>query len=152
MNKKKEEKTSEDTIDAPEWDYLYTAPSQIPDAGLGLFTAIPIYAGEHIARYTGRILTDAVSDQLIAEGEDEYFLLLPDGRILDAGSDVKCAAAYANDACGLVRIGRRNNARFDALDEQHIVLAATRNIKAGEEIFCAYGARYWKKRKKHLSR
>lgn len=147
MNKKKKENTSDEAIDAPEWDYLYTSPSHIPGAGLGLFTAISIYAGEHIARYTGRVLTDAVSDQLIAEGKDDYFLLLPDGRILDAGGDTKCAAAYANDAAGPVRIGRRNNACFDAVTQTHIVLLATRNIKAGEEIFCTYGARYWKKRK-----
>ncbi len=36
-------------IDAAESDYLYKSPSQIPNSGKGLFTAIDIYKNENNA-------------------------------------------------------------------------------------------------------
>ena len=152
MKKKADSRLADEAIDAPEWDYLYTETSVIPQAGLGLFTAIDIYAGEHIAEYTGRLLSDVESDRLIAQGKDDYFLMLPDGRILDAGGENKCAAAYANDARGIQRTAQRNNAFFDLTEDKRVVLVASRNIKAGSEILCAYGTRYWKKRGVKTSR
>jgi hypothetical protein len=40
-------------IEADESDYLYTDPSQIPNAGLGLFSAIKLFKGEQIAVFEG---------------------------------------------------------------------------------------------------
>ncbi len=47
------------SIDAAEEEYLYVAPSGIPGAGQGLFTAIPVHRGEVVAIYTGEVLTAA---------------------------------------------------------------------------------------------
>ena len=46
-------------IEAEESDYLYTDHSQIPNAGLGLFTAIKLFKGEQIAVFEGELLTHA---------------------------------------------------------------------------------------------
>jgi len=43
-------------IEAEESDYLYTDPSQIPNAGLGLFTAIKLFKEEQIAVFVNLFL------------------------------------------------------------------------------------------------
>lgn len=67
-----------------------------------------------------------------------------DGSIMDS-MKIKCFAKYANDATGYLNSNFRNNANI-ALDEQdNVCIIARRSIKTGEEIFCSYGKRYWKK-------
>ena len=67
-----------------------------------------------------------------------------DGSIMDSiKSD--CFAKYANDAMGLGTSVFKNNSRI-ALDENNnICIIANKMIKSGDEIFCGYGKRYWKK-------
>jgi hypothetical protein len=140
------EETVEDDnkIEVPESDYLYTATSQIPNAGKGLITAIPIYKGEIIALFKGEILTNFQAKSRAEKGEDNYFINMLDGSIMDS-ADVECFAKYANDANGLVQSPYKNNSKI-ALDEmENVCLIATRGIKTGEEIFCSYGKRYWQR-------
>lgn len=131
-------------IQAPENLYLYKAVSQIKNAGDGLFTAINIYKDEVIATFKGERLTDAVARKRAKKGNDQYFIAMLDGSIMDSVKS-NCFAKYANDAIGLGDSGFNNNSRI-ALDENdNVCIIANKTIKTGDEIFCGYGKRYWKK-------
>ena len=129
-------------IDAEESDYLYTQVSQIANAGLGLYTAITIHRSEIIAVFTGETLNSKQSKNRADKGENAYFLKLPNGDILDTNNS-KCLAGFANDAEGTIKSAFKNNAEIVMDDEQNICLLAKKKIAAGEEIFCAYGKKYW---------
>ena len=131
-------------IQAPENLYLYKAASQIKNAGDGLYTAINIYKDEVIATFKGERLTDAVARKRAKKGNDQYFIAMLDGSIMDSVKS-NCFAKYANDAIGLGDSGFNNNSRI-ALDENdNVCIIANKTIKTGDEIFCGYGKRYWKK-------
>jgi uncharacterized protein len=131
-------------IESPESDYLYTKISQIPDSGNGLFTAIPIYKDEIIAIFKGEILTQKVAEIRAKQGLDKYFISLLNGTIMDSML-VECFAKYANDASGFSKSEFKNNAKIALDDHENVCLIATKKIKIGEEIFCVYGKKYWKK-------
>lgn len=135
---------NENKIDARESEYLYTNHSQIPDAGIGLFTAIDIYKDEIIAIFKGKILTDAEARRRAKDGNDRYFINLLNGSIMDS-MNAKCFAKYANDANGLSKSNFKNNAVITLDDNDKVCIVAIKNIKAGEELFCSYGKKYWKK-------
>ena len=133
-----------DKIEAKESDYLYLKTSKITGAGTGLFTSIQIYKNEVISLFKGEILSDAEALVRVKKGIDGYFINMLDGTIMDS-KDVKCFAKYANDAEGSKVVKFKNNAKI-ALDENdRVCLVALKNIKIGEEIFCSYGKKYWKK-------
>lgn len=132
------------TIAAPEKVYLYKAVSQITNAGDGLYTAINIYKDEVIATFKGERLTDEVARKRALKGNDQYFIAMLDGGIMDSIKS-NCFAKYANDAVGMGDSGFNNNSRI-ALDENNnVCIIANKTIKSGDEIFCGYGKRYWKK-------
>lgn len=137
-------KNSNNQIEALESDYLYKSPSQIPNAGDGLFTVIDIYKDETIAIFKGEILSDLEAELRAKAGKDAYFINLLDGSIMDS-QNVECFAKYANDAEGLVPSEFKNNARITLDLNNHVCIEALRNIKANEELFCSYGKGYWKK-------
>lgn len=138
----------ENAISAPEEDYLYTATSGVPNAGLGLFTAITIYKDEIIAEFRGEIISGEEENKRKREGNDDYFMNLHDGTTLDC-KNTFCFAKYANDAEGT---SLKINA-FIGMDEHHrVCLIANKTIKAGSEIFCSYGKKYWKKRSHYLQK
>ncbi len=130
-------------IDALESDYLHVEVSQLINAGNGLYTAIDIYKDERIAVFHGKKLTSNQSEKLSGQGLDQYFMMLPDNRILDCRT-VACFAKYANDAA-VHPSGFKNNAKIAFDEENKVSLIALRKIKSGEEIFCSYGKPYWKK-------
>ncbi len=134
----------EDQIEAIESDYLFTQSSQIVTAGMGLFTAIPIFEGEHICLFKGEQLTSEEADIRIAANEDQYFINLLDGTILDS-KHIDCFAKFANDAAGPGKNKFKNNAHIGLNDVNEVCLIAERDIDELEEIFCSYGAAYWKK-------
>lgn len=131
-------------IDADEADYLYVSLSQLPNAGNGLFTAIDIYKDEVISIFKGRILTESQIKHRVEERKDNYFISLLDGTIMDSMT-VDCFAKYANDVKGTLTTKLNNNSKIAINDNNIICLIATRKIKSGEELFCSYGTRYWKK-------
>lgn len=131
-------------IEASESSYLYIALSQIGSAGNGLYTMIDLYKEEIIAIYKGHILTPDQIKSKVEHGHDKYFINLPDGSILDS-MNRKCYAKYANDATGMTTSSFKNNAKIVLDDNDQVCLLAIKNIKSGEEIFCSYGSRYWKK-------
>lgn len=130
-------------IEAKEQDYLYIKDSQIPDAGSGLYTAIPIYKDEVISIFRGKILSDKEAKRRASMGEDAYFINLPDGTIMDS-MKVNGFAKYANDASGLVVTTHKNNSKITLDEDGKVCIVATRKISAGAEIFCGYGHGYWK--------
>ena len=131
-------------IDAPEADYLYIETSQLANAGKGLFTAIRIYKDDIISVFKGEILTESQAERRIKINQDQYFINMIDGTIMDSIS-TDCFAKFANDASGFQQKKFRNNAEIALDDEKNVCLIATKNIKSGEEIFCNYGKKYWKK-------
>lgn len=131
-------------IDADEVDYLYVRLSQLPNAGNGLYTAIDIYKDEIISIFKGEILTEAQIKNRVLQGKDNYFISLLDGTIMDSMT-VDCFAKYANDVKGSINSPFKNNTKIALNDNNTVCIIATRNIKSGEELFCGYGIRYWKK-------
>lgn len=133
-----------DGIPIAEEDYLYTATSGLPEAGQGLFTAIPIYKDEVIAIYRGERLSAKEAKERAEHGLDRYFMELPDGTTLDA-MGVEGFAKFANDTKGSADSTLRNNAVITLDDNGRVCLRATRRIRAGEEVLCGYGKRYWER-------
>jgi SET domain-containing protein len=136
--------TDQDTIQALESDYLYVATSQLPNSGKGLFTAITIYKDEIISEFKGEIVSDVEAEIRMKNGTDQYFMNLLNGSILDC-RNTDCFAKYANDANGFSKSAFKNNAKISLDENQNVCLIAVRKLKSGEEIFCDYGKKYWKK-------
>jgi uncharacterized protein len=134
-------------IDAEEADYLYIHPSQIPNAGDGLYTAIAIYKDEVISLFKGEILTNDEAVHRAQTGKDGYFINMIDGTIMDSMKTM-CFAKYANDADGITKTKFKVNAKISLDEEDNVCVIANRNIQIGEEIFCSYGKEYWKNFKK----
>ena len=135
---------NDNNIQARESDYLYIQNSQLANAGKELFTAITIYKDEIIAYYGGEVLTAIEAKNRITANKDQYFINLLDGTTLDSINS-NCFAKYANDANGLTSSNFKNNANISLDEAQKVCLIATKKIKAGEEIFCSYGKKYWGK-------
>jgi SET domain-containing protein len=133
-----------DSIEALESDYLYIKPSQIKNAGNGLFTAIDIYKDEIISLFKGEIINNKEAKKRAQLKADKYFINLLDDSILDS-MHTDCYAKYANDAKGLSRSNFKNNAKITLDDDNNVCVKASKKIISGEEIFCSYGKRYWKK-------
>lgn len=135
---------STNKIEAAEADYLYVKTSQLPNSGNGLFTAIPIYKEEVIAKFEGEIISAAEAKARVDKGIDKYFVNLLDGSTMDS-MHVNCLAKYANDVKGSANSIFKNNAKIALDDNDEVCLIASRNIKAGDEILCSYGKSYWDK-------
>lgn len=132
------------TIDAQESDYLYIQTSQLTNSGNGLFTAIDIYKEEIISIFKGEVVSDEEARLRVKSGNDAYFMNLLNGKILDC-KNTECFAKYANDARGFSKTDFKNNAKITLDENGNVCLIAIRKIKSGQEIFCDYGKRYWKK-------
>ena len=131
-------------IEAKEIDYLYIHESQIPGSGKGLYTAIPIYKDEVISIFKGEILSKSEASHRAKNGDDGYFINLPDGTTMDS-MKVKCFAKYANDSLGFVKTKFKTNSKITLDENGSVCIVANRKIWVGEEIFCSYGKEYWKK-------
>jgi uncharacterized protein len=121
--------------------HLVIKRSRLPNAGKGLFTRIDIPKGTRIVEYKGRIQPwREVKDK---DGINGYLMYINRDVVINALPAVKTLGRYANDAQGLVRLeGVRNNSEY-VTEGRRCFIEATRNIKAGEEIFVNYGREYW---------
>lgn len=131
-----------DEIDADEVEYLYIEKSLIIGAGQGLYTAISIHKYEVISIFRGELLQVKSANKRIELRQDNFFMNLPNRKILDA-KNTDCFAKYANDANGIQSSAYKNNALITINHKKQICLVAKVNIKAGSEIFCSYGKAYW---------
>lgn len=128
---------------------FYVGPSGIPGAGKGLFTKTDFKRGDFMMDVTGPRLTPAEIEESYAGSN--YLLELND----ESGDCIEVTGypRYANDAEGLTIIeGLKNNSEFCS-DEtgKTMFLRATRSIKAGTEIFTAYGENYWSEVRNELA-
>lgn len=131
-------------VDAEESDYLFVKTSQLPNSGNGLFTAIDIYKDEIVSIFKGEILSKNEAEIRTKNQNDKYFMNLLNGSILDC-MNTECFAKYANDAKGFSKSDFKNNAKITLDENGNVCLIAIKKIKSGEEIFCDYGKKYWKK-------
>jgi hypothetical protein len=138
-----------DSIDLDESEYLYTDLSQITNSGNGLFTSIDIEKDEIISKFIGEILSDSEAESRAESGDDDYFMNLPSGEILDC-KKTHCFAKYANDAEGIPS-NFKNNSFISMDDDGNVVLVAKRDISVGEEIFVGYGKNYWNRNNYRVS-
>jgi hypothetical protein len=119
-------------------DNLKIRRSTIPEAGLGLFTTIDRERGTNICTYAGRIIIDLENTSTV---EGPYVLQVGKNNpqvYIDAARTNSCYGRYANSGGS-----RRNNCQliYDRINRK-AWLRATKKIKAGSELFTAYGRSY----------
>ncbi len=100
-------------------------------AGLGLFTETAIKKGSFIIEYVGPLLTEQEADKK----KGKYLFSLGKTWTIDGGVRANIAR-YINHACV------RTNCR-PIKYSLRIRFRATRDIKAGEELFYDYGKEYF---------
>lgn len=101
-------------------------------AGLGLFALTDIKKGDFIIEYTGEKIPVEEADRR----GGKYLFILTDATTID-GRGRENTARYINHSC-------KPNAEPEiSEDDEHILISAKRNIKAGEEITYNYGKEYF---------
>jgi len=122
---------------------LIVKRSQLPKAGLGLYTTRPIKKGTKIIEYKGEIIEWKEYMKRVDRNEDGYLFYISRKRCIDAFPTPQYKARYANDAQGMVRLkGLKNNSDYEIIDNKCFIVS-TRDIDAGEEIFVSYTKEYW---------
>jgi hypothetical protein len=122
---------------------LIVKKSKLPNAGKGLFTTKAIKKGQKVIEYKGEIINWKEYGKRVKENKDGYLFWINNERCIDAFPTPQYKARYANDAAGLSRMkGLRNNSVYEVIDDKCYIVA-TRDIKAGEEIFVDYTKEYW---------
>lgn len=122
---------------------LLVKKSRLPGAGKGLFTTKDIKKGKKIIEYRGEIIDWKEYCKRVKEDKDGYLVYISRKKCIDAYNTPQYKARYANDAEGLIRSKKyKNNAEYQIIGDK-VYLVATRDIKAGEEIFVSYSKDYW---------
>ena len=129
---------------------LHVKKSTLPGAGKGLFTDQDIPKGKIICEYEGEKITWKEAERRNEKNQGGYVYYISEKSCVDAWHYKKTFGRYANDAAGIGRIkGFRNNSTYDVIRGK-VYIRATRNIKAGSEIFVSYGRQYWNIMKQEL--
>lgn len=122
---------------------LIVKKSRLPGAGKGLFTTKDIKKGSKIIEYRGEIIDWKEYCKRVKEDKDGYMAFVSRNKCIDAYNTPQYKARYANDANGLIKSKKyKNNAEYQIIDDK-VYIVATRDIKAGEEIFVDYSKDYW---------
>ena len=122
---------------------LIVKTSQLPNAGKGLFTTSAIKKDSKIIEYKGEIIDWKEYTKRVKEDKDGYLFFINKNRCIDAFSTKQYKARYANDAAGIGRVkGLSNNANYEVFGDKCFIVAS-KDIKAGEEIFVNYTKEYW---------
>jgi hypothetical protein len=79
----------------------------------------------------------------VDKNEDGYLFFISRKKCIDAFPTPQYKARYANDARGLSRVKGLNNNSVYEIHDNKCFIVATRDIKAGEEIFVDYTKDYW---------
>lgn len=140
---------------------LVVEESQIPNAGQGLYTTIPISKGTYIFYYKGERLTESEYFHRYPDGQGRYVAELPspypwsyEQPIYVDGIDTNKSglARYMNSLpsgnVGCNVIGKKKSRIFFINnDEQksasNLYFYAARDILEGEELCFDYGSTYW---------
>ncbi|MFN4813390.1 MAG: SET domain-containing protein-lysine N-methyltransferase [Bacteroidia bacterium] len=130
---------------------LLVKESTLPQCGKGLFTKADIKKGILIVEYKGEKITwaEGLKRNEQHPHQSPYLFYITAKNCIDAEFTLDALARYANDAKGHTRVkGLTNNAEYTVIRGVPYILA-TKNIKAGAEIFVSYGDDYWKALKRH---
>ena len=117
--------------------------SRLPGAGKGLYTTKAIKKDNKIIEYRGEIIGYNEYRRRARNEKDQYLFYLRRDLCIDAMHTPQYKARYANDAAGITRLkGVRNNSDYIIFGDKCFIVAS-RDIKAGEEIFVDYTKPYW---------
>lgn len=122
--------------------FLSVKRSQLPGAGRGLFTKVPIRKGTRIVEYKGEIMTWRDVEKM-PDWRNGYVFYFNLKYVIDAWKTKKSVAHFANDAAGIIRVkGLKNNAEYTTEGKRCFITASV-DIPKGAEIFVDYGREYW---------
>ena len=120
---------------------LRVKPSQIQNAGLGLYATKRLAKNARIAPYMGEPQTRAQVKAQYGTDTGQYVLCRSNNECFNASKSNASLSRFANDARGSEYT---NNAKFTpGASSGTPLLRATRAIPAGREIFTSYGREYW---------
>ncbi|MBS1635798.1 MAG: SET domain-containing protein [Bacteroidetes bacterium] len=131
---------------------LIVKKSKLPGAGKGLYTTKAIRKEAKVIEYRGEIIGYEEYRRRARREEDHYLFYLRRDLCIDAMYTKQYKARYANDAAGITRVkGLRNNSDYVIFGDKCFIVAS-RDIKAGEEIFVNYTNHYWKAMRKRMKK
>ena len=131
---------------------LIVKKSQLPGAGKGLFTSKTIRKESKIIEYRGEIIGYNEYRRRARNEQDQYLFFLRSNLCIDAMHTPQYKARYANDAAGITRAkDLRNNSDYIIFGDKCYIVAS-RDIKAGEEIFVNYTKSYWDYMRKRIKK
>jgi len=131
---------------------LIIKKSQLPGAGKGLYTTKAISRESRIIEYRGEIIGYNEYRRRARNEQDQYLFFVRMELCIDAMYTPQYKARYANDAAGITRVkGMRNNSDYIIFGDKCFIVAS-RDIKAGEEIFVDYTKPYWDHMRKRMKR
>ena len=120
---------------------LRVKPSQIQNAGFGLYATKRLAKNARVAPYTGEQRTRDQITQEYGTDTGQYVLCRSDAECFDASKTNSSLARFANDAHGTTF---KNNAKFTPGAQSGTpLLRTTKAIPAGREIYVSYGREYW---------
>ncbi len=126
--------------------------SGLPGTGKGLYTTKAIRRDSKIIEYRGEIIGYEEYRRRARREEDHYLFYLRRELCIDAMHTPQYKARYANDAEGFTRKkGKKNNSDYIIFGDKCFIVAS-RDIRAGEEIFVNYTQHYWKSMRKRMHR
>ncbi len=129
---------------------LIIKKSKLPGAGKGLYTTRKISKDSKIIEYRGEIIGYNQYRSRTRKEEDQYLFFLRRDLCIDAMHTPQYKARYANDAAGISRVkGIRNNSDYIIFGDKCFIVAS-RDIKAGEEIYVNYTKSYWDYMRKRI--
>lgn len=136
---------------------LYVAPSQIPAAGLGVYTRDFIARNQRIDEYTGTVCSSNYGGG--------YVVMASPGVYIDAKLLPRCYMAMINDCSYIApQYVRKKKTRIDVTpaayysaagtpltincefqtDGTRVWVYSTTDIAPGSELFVSYGDAYWR--------
>lgn len=119
------------------------APSNVPNAGNGVFATKAFRPGDVITKYCGVLLNQAQMEHAMEhDNHFWYFLTIHDDLYIDGEFEAKPGdglASFVNDANNL----RLTNSAFCIDDNKKVWLVCVKPIAPGDEIFVTYGGNYW---------
>ena len=122
----------------------------MPGAGKGLYTTKSIRKESKIIEYRGEIIGYNEYRKRTRNEQDQYLFFVRMQLCIDAMHTPQYKARYANDAAGITRLkGVKNNSDYIIFGDKCFIVAS-RDIKAGEEIFVNYTKSYWDYMRKRM--
>ena len=123
-------------------DGLRVKKSEIPGAGMGLFTAKRFKAGEKIGNYTGEKLSRTQVHKRYPGNVTAPYVLCngtgPQAPCVDGRKSNSSLTRFINDSRGT---NKKNNAKFFKNGFGMKVMG--KPIPKGKEIYASYGYSYW---------